>query len=90
MTLYIKETFNLNTFEAWSGGADRLEAIKELGIVDEAQEYIEEALSNGVQLVTPTEINDLLWFGMDEFIEYHEFAQAMEELEGKGRITLED
>lgn len=89
MSLYISEEFNLETFKAWSGGADRLDEIVDLGIVEEAQEYMEEAF-NGVQLVTPTEINDLLWFGMDGFIECHEFAQAMEELRGKGRITLED
>lgn len=89
MSLYIKEEFNLYTFEAWSGGADRLEAIKELGIVEEAQEYLEEMLG-GLEVVTSTDVNDMLWFGMDDFIEYHDFAQAMGELEGNGRITLED
>lgn len=68
MALYIKEEFNLHTFEAWSGGSDRLEAIKELGIVEEAQEYMEEMLG-GLEVVTSTDVNDLLWFGMDGFIE---------------------
>lgn len=69
MALYIKEELDLNTFEAWGGAVSRLEEIKELGIIKEAQEYIED-MFDGAEVVTTTEINDMLWFGMDDFIEY--------------------
>ena len=76
MALYISEEFNLETFNAWGGAVSRLDEIIELGIVDEAQEYIEDMLDNG-NPVTLTDINDMLWFGMDDFIEY--FVEMQEE-----------
>lgn len=69
MELYTSEEFNLKTFEAWGGAVNILEEIKELDIVGEAQEYIQEMLSD-VEFVTPTDVNDLLWFDMDDFIQY--------------------
>lgn len=68
MTLYISKEFNLGEFEAWSGGADRLKEIKELDIVEDAQFHMEE-MFDGSEVVTETDINDMLWFGMDDFIQ---------------------
>ena len=68
MTLYIKKEFNLADFEAWSGGADRLKEIIELDIVEDAQFHMEE-MFDGSEVVTETDINDMLWFEMDGFIE---------------------
>ena len=68
--LYIKEEFNLETFQAWGGAVSRLEEIKELDITYIVQIYIEELL-DGKEDVTATDINDLLWFEMDDFIEYY-------------------
>ena len=68
--LYIKEEFNLETFKAWGGAVSRLEEIKELDITYIVQIYIEELL-DGKEDVTATDINDLLWFEMDDFIEYY-------------------
>ena len=68
--LYIKEEFNLDTFEAWGGAVSRLEEIKELEIGYIVQIYIEELLG-GKEDVTATDVNDLLWFDMDDFIEYY-------------------
>ena len=78
MTLHISKEFYLEEFEPWGGAVSRLEEIKELGIVEEAQEYIE-TMFDGVEVVTTTDINDLLWLGMDDFIEY--FAEMIEEEE---------
>ena len=69
MTLYIKKEFNLADFEAWSGGADRLKEIIELDIVEDAQYYIESIFEYDEQAITETDINDILWFEMDGFIE---------------------
>ena len=68
--LYIKEEFNLETFQAWGGAVSRLEEIKELDITYIVQIYIEELL-DGKEDVTATDVNDLLWFEMDDFIEYY-------------------
>lgn len=88
MTLYIKKEFNLGEFEAWSGGADRLKKIIELDIVEEAQEYIEEFFEDG-RLLTETDINDILWFEINIFIEEYLIASAEEILDAMLSEALE-
>lgn len=80
MTLYISKEFNLYDFKAWSGGADRLKEIIELDIVEEAQYYMEE-MFDGSEVVTETDINDILWFEMDGFIEGYLTERAEEILD---------
>lgn len=65
----IKKEIGLVDHEAWSGAVSRLERIIELCIVEEATEYITECLG---EEFTETELNDLLWFDMDDFIEQYE------------------
>lgn len=88
MTLYIKKEFNLGEFEAWSGGTDRLKEIIELDIVEEAQEYIE-SIFEDEKAVTETDINDILWFEMDDFIEEYSIARAEEILDDMLSEALE-
>ena len=88
MTLYISEEFELGTFKAWSGGADRLKEIIELDIVEEAQEYMEE-MFDGLEVVTATDINDMLWFEMDGFIESYLTERAEEILDAMLAEALE-
>lgn len=78
MALYICEEFNLEGFNPWSGAVSRYEEIEDLGIMKEAQEYIEE-MFDGAEVVTTTEINDLLWFGMDNFIQDYKEDEDEEE-----------
>lgn len=80
MTLYIKKEFNLADFEAWSGGADRLKEIIELDIIEEAQYYIE-SIFEDEQAITETDINDILWFEMDDFIEGYLIERSEEILD---------
>ena len=80
MTLYISKEFNLYDFKAWSGGADRLKEIIELDIVEEAQYYMEE-MFDGSEVVTETDINDILWFEMGGFIEEYLTERAEEILD---------
>lgn len=75
MEFTIKKEMSLDNFEAWSGGRDRLNKIIELDIVEEASEYIWEVL--GTEM-TETELNDFLWFEMDDFIEDHEEEEEEE------------
>lgn len=80
MTLYISKEFNLYDFKAWSGGADRLKEIIELDIVEDAQYHMEE-MFDGSEVVTETDINDMLWFEMDGFIEGYLIERAEEILD---------
>ena len=68
MTLQISQEFYLEEFKPWSGAVSRYEEIEDLGIMEEAQEYIE-TMFDGVEVVTLTDINDFLWFDMDDFIQ---------------------
>lgn len=69
MELTVRIELSLEDFNAWSGGRDRLERIIELDIVEEATEYIIECLGTEID---ETELNDFLWFDMDDFIEEYE------------------
>ena len=60
----IIEDVDLRDFDAWSGGKDRLDELIELGLVDEVQQFIEDAYPDGC---TDTEVNDILWF--DEYVQ---------------------
>src|SRR5699024_11181840 len=88
MTLYISKEFNLYDFKAWSGGADRLKEIIELDIVEDAQYYMEE-MFDGSEVVTETDINDMLWFEMDGFIEGYLTERAEEILDNMLSEALE-
>ena len=68
-TFTIKQEVELSEFQAWSGAVSVLEQIIELDIIEEASAYIIECLGNEF---TATELNDLLWFDMDDFIQDYE------------------
>ena len=76
MEFTIKQEMTLGNFKAWSGGKDRLDKIIELDIIDEASEFISENI--GTEL-DETELNDFLWFEMDDFIEGYEEEEEDEE-----------
>ena len=78
MDFTIKQEMTLGNFKAWSGGKDRLDKIIELDIIDEASEFISEII--GTEL-GETELNDFLWFEMDDFIEEYEEEDGEDEKE---------
>lgn len=78
MKFYISVELDLEEFTPWGGAVSRLEEIKELEIVEEAQEFIEEMLS-GLEVVTLSDVNDLLWFDMDDFIQDYKEGEDEEE-----------
>lgn len=59
---------DLDQFDAWSGGKDTLDVLKEKGVCDEVQSFIEELFCD--ETPTETAINDVLWFERD-FIAQH-------------------
>ena len=60
------QEINLEEFKTWSGAVNRLEKIIEYDMVDEATDYIISVLGD---TFTETELNDFLWFEMDELFE---------------------
>lgn len=68
-TIIKEEEIILGNFEAWSGAVSRLYRIIELDIEDEASEYIQMCLGDRF---SDTDLNDFLWFEMDDFIEQYE------------------
>ena len=67
MSLTIKEElYSLNDFNFWGGAVSRWEEIQELGLENDVMEIIEEQYPDGL---TDTELNDVICFDFDEFIE---------------------
>lgn len=71
MAIKISYELELNEFEAWSGGLERLNRIKELDIVDEIQTLLEDWLCDNND-VDEYLINDILWFELDDIIDSYE------------------
>ena len=62
----VTEEISLSEFGAWSGGKDRLNKAIELDVVDELENYIGEMYGYNF---TDGELNDILCFDIDEFLE---------------------
>lgn len=55
----ITNNLDLNSFQAWSGGFDTLNRIRNEGKIEQLEQILEELFPDGM---TETELNDLLWF----------------------------
>lgn len=71
----IEYTNTIDTFDelynlCWSGALQRLDEIRDLDLEDEFMEYLSDMLSYSKDL-TLTDINDFIWFEVDEWIEEH-------------------
>ena len=75
MIKVITEIENLDDFNFWGGAVERWEKIKELGLEDDVIIYLEEHQD----YLTETELNDFIWFELDDFIE--EMEKEQEETE---------
>ena len=62
----VTEEISLGDFKAWSGGKDRLDKAIKLDVTDELEEYIAEMYGCDF---TDGELNDILWFEIDDFLE---------------------
>ena len=70
MSLTIKEElYSLNDFDFLGGATSRWEEIQKLGLEDDVMAMIEDQYPNGL---TDTELNDLIWFEFDDFLEDQE------------------
>lgn len=75
MSLTIRrELDDLNDFNFWGGAVERWKEIQELGLEDDVIIYLEEHQD----CLTETELNDFVWFELDEFIGEMEKEQEEE------------
>ena len=85
MKIYTETT--LERFDAWSGGEDTLEVLREKGFCDTLEAHIEcDIFPDGC---TDTELNDFLWFERDFIAELLGFSD-WEALESDGEEEDED
>lgn len=77
----------LENFEAWSGGYDTLEVLREKDLCDRLEQILEcDIFEDGC---TDTELNDFLWFERDLIAEFLGFNN-WEELESDGEDEEEE
>ena len=67
--MYYGVEFDIYNFEFWSGAKDRVEEIRELGMLGELEDLIIDVFSDSKD-VTATDINDFVWFEDDMINEY--------------------
>lgn len=85
MKIYCDTT--LEQFEAWSGGEDTLEELREKDLCDRLEQIIEcDIYPDGC---TDTELNDLLWFERDTIADWLGFSD-WEDLENDGEEEEEE
>lgn len=66
---YVVEV-SLDNFEAWSGGKDTLDTLREKGDVDSVECLIEELASTSEEGWSDTQVNDFLWFERDTIAQH--------------------
>lgn len=75
-------------FQAWSGGADTLDTLKEKGDTEAVEDLIEEIFCGSVP--SDTDINDFLWFDRDAIAEHLGYKDWEAYEEGWSNSDLED
>ena len=67
--LYYEVEFDIYSFEFWGGAKDRIEKIRELGMLGELEDLIIDVFSDSKD-VSETDINDFVWFEDDMINDY--------------------
>ncbi|ARM66161.1 hypothetical protein AM2_034 [Lactococcus phage AM2] len=75
LTIIKEDINNLDDFNFWGGASERWEKIQELGLEEDVFTYLSESYPQGL---TETELNDFVWFELDDFIEEMEKEQEEE------------
>ena len=68
MEYYVKKEFKLREFPATDASAETLMLVEDMGIINEAEEYIVDNLK-GREKVTNDDINDFIFYELDSFID---------------------
>lgn len=84
--MYIKMELNsLDDFNAWSGGLDTLDDVRDADKIEQLDELFQELFYS--EIPTETEVNDWLWFERDYI--YESLGIAEDENE-KQKDTMEE
>lgn len=67
---------SLEDFEAWSGGKETLDRLKELDRVEEVESMLQECYPDGI---SETALNDFLWFDTDTIADWLDMKDLFEE-----------
>lgn len=79
---------DLWNFQAWSGGKDTLDDLKEKGDCEAVEELIDELF--GDDIPSDTEVNDFLWFERDAIAEHLGYRDYDAYMNGWSLSDLED
>lgn len=75
MDFKIKQDSNLLKFKFWGGAEAQIQTIKDLNLIEEAEQLVTERLGeiddNGDLVIDEYELNDFIWFdeSIDELID---------------------
>ena len=86
MKYYVEES--LDNFEAWSGGKDTLDTLREKGDVDSVECLIEEMFFD--ETPSQTQVNDFLWFERDTIAQHLGYSDWEEYEYGEREDDEED
>ena len=86
---YYKEE-SLDSFEAWSGGKDTLDTLREKGDCDAVESFIEEIQGADCSEWSETTVNDFLWFERDTIAQHLGYSDWDEYEYGKSEDEDED
>ena len=77
---YIVEINSIDDFDAWSGGLDMLNRVREAGKIKELDQLLDE-LQDCAPFESDTQLNDFLWFDLENYsgFSYDELEQAIKE-----------
>ena len=81
---------SLENFEAWSGGKDTLDTLREKGDVDSVESLIEEMQGCSDEEWSDTGINDFLWFERDTIAQHLGYSDWDEYEYGKSEDEDKD
>ena len=84
---YYKEE-SLDSFEAWSGGKDTLDVLREKGDCDAVESLIKECYPDGD--ISETGVNDFLWFERDYIAQHLGYSDWDQYEYGKSEDEDED
>ena len=79
---------SLDDFEAWSGGKDTLDVLRQKGDCDAVESLIEECYPDSD--ISETGINDFLWFERDYIAQHLGYSDWDEYENGKDEDEEED
>lgn len=86
---YYKEE-SLDSFEAWLGGKDTLDVLREKGDCDAVESFIEEIQGVDCSAWSETTVNDFLWFERDTIAQHLGYSDWDEYEYGKSEDEDED